>query len=235
MNQHQSLKGASLSQLIAGCSQEQTQTSATNDYCFELFRRALDLGNEVAWATIQQQFHPLFVSWVLESVTAEVDHFMVEDMLQVALERFWLALSSADQPLAERFAYLGGLLKYMKLCIKSACIEWQRGEMRQNRIHKQLVTVTFSVPVQRPLEQLCIHKEHTARCEGVRIWLETHCQDEAEKLVYQLTFEEELKPRQIAARHPDHFPDVKDVYRIKLRLYRRIQRALGEQAPNEAL
>ncbi|MCA9900457.1 MAG: hypothetical protein KC433_19835 [Anaerolineales bacterium] len=34
----------------------------------------------------------------------------------------------------------------------------------------------------------------------------------------------ELKPRQIVARHPEHFPDVKDVYRIKLRLYRRIQR-----------
>ncbi|GJM40876.1 MAG: hypothetical protein DHS20C20_11580 [Ardenticatenaceae bacterium] len=230
MNQAKSPKDASISQLMTGCSQEQTQGTLTKEYCFELFRRALDLGNEQAWAKIQQQFHPLFKSWVYELATFPVDSFVVEDMLQIALERFWRALSTSDQPLAERFPYFGALLKYMKLCVKSACHEWQQTELRQHRIQQQLVTVSFSTPVTRPLEQLWVHKEHLARCEGLRFWLKTHCQDEAEKLIYQLTFEEELKPRQIVARHPEHFPDVKDVYRIKLRFYRRVQRTfdLGE-------
>lgn len=225
MDQHRTLKGAGLSQLIAGCSQEQAQLSPTNEYCFELFRRALDQGNERAWINIQQQFRPLFIRWVLESVAVEVDHFIVEDMLQVALERFWLALSVSERPLAERFPYLGALLKYMKLCIKSACWEWQRGEMRQDRIHRRLVAATFAAPVQRPLEQLWVQKAEAARRDGVRRWLLEHCQDEAEMLVYRLTYEEELKPRQIAARYPEYFPAVEDVYRIKLRLYRRVQRA----------
>lgn len=41
----------------------------------------------------------------------------------------------------------------------------------------------------------------------------------------QLTYKHQPKPGQIVTRHPDHFPDVQDVYRIKLRLYRRIQRS----------
>ncbi|MBK7893446.1 MAG: hypothetical protein IPJ90_00810 [Anaerolineaceae bacterium] len=178
----------------------------------------------MAWASIQQQFHPLFIRWVLESVTTPVDHFVVEDMLQVALERFWMALAAPNQPLAERFPYLGALLKYIELCIKTACLEWQRGELRQDRIHKRLVAATSSGSVQRPLEQLWSQKAEATQRENLRHWLEDHCQDEAEKLIYQITFEEELKPRQIIARHPEHFPDVKDVYRIKLRLYRRVQR-----------
>ena len=58
----------------------------------------------------------------------------------------------------------------------------------------------------------------------MRHWLAEHCWDEAELLVYRLTYEEDLKPRQIVAQHPEHFPAVQDVYRIKLRLYRRVQR-----------
>jgi len=47
--------------------------------------------------------------------------------------------------------------------------------------------------------------------------------------VYQLTYEEDLKPRQIVAQHPEHFPALQDVYRVKQRLYRRLQRAIDWQ------
>jgi hypothetical protein len=159
-------------------------------------------------------------------VTVEVDHFVVEDLLQVAVERFWRCLSGAERPLAERFSHAGELLKYMKQCIQSACREWQRDEMRQYRLREQL-TVAVEVPVRRPLEQLWSQKVHDSRCTAVRHWLEEHCRNEAELLVYRLTYEEELKPRQIVAQHPEYFPAVQDVYRIKQRLYRRIQRTFA--------
>lgn len=79
--------------------------------------------------------------------------------------------------------------------------------------------------LRRPLEQHWSQKVHASRCTAVRHWLAEHCRNEAETLVYRLTFEEELKPGQIVARYPEHFPNVQDVYRIKQRLYRRIQRS----------
>ena len=79
----------------------------------------------------------------------------------------------------------------------------------------------------RPLEQLWSQKVHDSRCTAVRRWLAEHCRNEAELLVYRLTYEEELKPRQIVAQHPEHFPAVQDVYRIKQRLFRRIQRSFA--------
>ncbi|MAT96143.1 MAG: hypothetical protein CL608_03285 [Anaerolineaceae bacterium] len=156
----------------------------------------------------------------------DVDHFIVEDLLQIAMERFWYRLSAAERPLAKRFSCTGALLKYMKLCLKSACREWQRGEMRQHHLHKRLA-VTVDAPVRRPLEQHWSQKAHDSRCTAVRHWLAENCRNEAELLVYRLTYEQELKPRQIAAQHPEHFPAVKDVYRIKQRLFRRIQRSFA--------
>ena len=148
---------------------------------------------------------------------------MVDDLLQIALERFWRCLSGAERPLAERFSCTGALLKYMKQCIKTACREWQRGEYRQARLQKRL-SVTVDGPVRRPLELHWSQKVAANRRTAVRHWLAEQCRDEAETLVYRLTYEENLRPRQIVARHPEHFPAVKDVYRIKQRLYRRIQR-----------
>ena len=78
--------------------------------------------------------------------------------------------------------------------------------------------------MRRPLEHHWSQKVQASRCTAVRHWLAEHCRNEAELLVYRLTYEEELKPRQIVAQHPEHFPAVQDVYRIKQRLYRRIQR-----------
>jgi hypothetical protein len=134
MNQHRTLDKASLSQLIAGCCQEQTQISTKRGCCFELFRCALVLGDDRAWSALQQQYYPLFVCWVLESVGVGVDHFVVDDLLHIALERFWSCLSAGERPLAERFACTGELLKYIKQCIKSACREWQRLYRRIQRV-----------------------------------------------------------------------------------------------------
>ncbi len=225
MSNYQTLVNLSLTELITGCRQEQNQFMSTPGYCFELFRRAVELGDDLAWSAVLQQVRPLLVCWIMESVTRETDRFLIEDLLQIGLERFWYALSSSPLPLAERFPHVGALLKYMKQCMKTACWECQRGENRQDRIQKQLTLSMFALPAQRPLEQHWSQKVYAARCENLRYWLEEHCHDEAEKLVYQLTYEEELKPRQIVAQHPEHFPAVQDVYRIKLRLYRRIQRA----------
>ncbi len=226
MNQHRTHDKVSLPQLIAGCRQEQTQISPKRGCCFELFRRAIDLGDDHAWFAVQQQYYSLFVCWTVEFLTVDIDHFIVEDLLQIAMERFWYRLSAAERPLTERFSHTGELLKYMKCCIKSACREWQRREYRQHRLQQQLV-LTVDAPVRRPLEQHWSQKVHASRCTAVRHWLAEQCRNEAELLVYRLTYEEDLKPRQIVAQHPEHFPAVQDVYRIKQRLYRRIQRSFA--------
>jgi hypothetical protein len=226
MNQHRTLDKASLPRLTAGCRQEQTEISSKRGCCFELFRRAIDLGDDHAWFAVQQQYYPLFVCWAVESLTVDVDHYVVDDLLQIAMERFWYCLSAAERPLAERFTCTGALLKYMKRCIQSACREWQRREAKQFHLQNRLA-LRFEAPVRRPLEHHWSQKVHTARCTAVRHWLEEHCRNEAELLVYRLTYEEELKPRQIVAQYPEHFPAVQDVYRIKQRLYRRIQRSFA--------
>ncbi|MCB8977892.1 MAG: sigma-70 family RNA polymerase sigma factor [Ardenticatenaceae bacterium] len=227
MNSQQTLIAASLSDLISSCCKEQNRLVPAQGICFELFRRAIELGDDPAWFAVQQQFRPLFVRWVYESYRGVLDHFMVEDLLQTALERFWCALAASPVPLADRFACTGALLKYMKQCIRSACREWQRSEMRAYRLHQRLAADAQSTPEPRPLERLWTQKAAAVQQENLRRWLQEQCQDEAEKMVYRLSFEEELKPGQIVTRHPEHFPDVQDVYRIKLRLYRRIQRSFG--------
>ncbi len=42
--------------------------------------------------------------------------------------------------------------------------------------------------------------------------------------VFTLTFEFDLSPQEIAARHPERFPTTEDVYRIKERFLRRLRR-----------
>ena len=115
----------------------------------------------------------------------------------------------------------------MKQCIRTACWEWQRREKCQQRLQKRLTLTMVEATTQRPLEHHWSQKVHANRCTAVRHWLAEHCHNEAELLVYHLTYEEELRPRQIAAQHPEHFPAVQDVYRIKQRLFRRLQRAFA--------
>jgi len=57
-------------------------------------------------------------------------------------------------------------------------------------------------------------------------WVETAVTDQTEKLLLKLTYEFDMKPREIIKAYPTHFSTIADVYRIKERILKRARYAL---------
>ena len=62
---------------------------------------------------------------------------------------------------------------------------------------------------------------------GEQLWhaIISELQDKAEERVIYLSFARDMKPADIAERHPELFPSVADVYRIKRNVIERLRRS----------
>jgi RNA polymerase sigma factor (sigma-70 family) len=202
-------------------------------YCFELFRRALETQDEWAWRAIQEQYRNLILNWLQTAAHYRLAAEEAEDLLQNTLEKFWRTLGNRRQAaIGERFAHIGALLKYLRQCAVTAHLDARRQTRRWERINQTLAreaeteldasgrTALFE---QGHIEYL--HQE--AQLQKVQRWIHSEVDDELEKLVLQLSYEQELKPADIAARYPQQFASVHEVRQIKERILKRARRALS--------
>jgi DNA-directed RNA polymerase specialized sigma subunit len=98
-------------------------------------------------------------------------------------------------------------------------------EMRSRR-------ATATTPLDELPESLPAHAEADAERSVVQklaseeLWaaISRELQDEAEKRVVYLSFARDMKPADIAERHPELFKTVADVYRIKRNVIERLRR-----------
>lgn len=201
-------------------------------YCFELFRRALEAQDEWAWQAIQEQYRGMILSWLQMASHHGLAAEEAEDLLQNTLEKFWRTLGSQRKFLiSERFAHVGALLKYLRQCAVTTQLDARRQAKRWQRLNQTLVieaeTAHAAGGQSAMFEQRHIdHLYQEEQLQQVQRWLRMEVTDELERLVLQLSYEQELKPADIAARYPHQFADVQVVRQIKERVLKRARRAL---------
>ena len=221
------LRHASLARVAERCAEEtgryfHAQTSDSSP-CFELFRRALGEGNQLAWEAVFRQYHGLVAAWISRHPENLRRHNETEDYVNNAFERMWSALSRSK---FARFSSLSAVLAYLKMCAHSAIVE----DVRKASLLDRAVSLDdtpsgleseLPAPAAFATERVVL--THEAR-DAVRDAVNARLQDEKERLVVHCLFELDLKPKAIHAQHPDIFADVREIYLIRQVVLERLSR-----------
>lgn len=185
-------------------------------FCFEIFQRAVVSRSDEAWEAIVNQYRGIVLAYVGQHTAAAILRESNEFWVNRAFQRFWGAVG------ADRFAQfpdLPALLKYLKLCVHSVLMD----EMRSRRAATTtpLEELPESLPAAADTERTIV-----SRLAGADLWsvISKELQDPAEERVVYLSFARDMKPADIAERHPELFTSVADVYRIKRNVIERLRR-----------
>jgi DNA-directed RNA polymerase specialized sigma24 family protein len=202
-------------QLAARCQNRQPDGSH-EPFCLELFRRAIVESCSLCWHFVHRLYYPLARYWVTRRANLPSDD--VDDLTQDAFVAFCRFYTSDRLAQAKG---LGQVLRYLESCADTAVKQFWRRKKRS--------------PVEVTLEQEVVNRHHSdasaeaAALERVttqEIWsaIEARCQSEQERIVAWRSLVVGAKPHEIAAWHPELFPGVKDVYRVKRSLFDRLSR-----------
>lgn len=218
---------ATLDEIICGCRLESQQPRADEvGYCFALFERAIDEGDEAAWAALQGQYQRLIFDWLYTAARGSLNQTEVEDLVQEVWAKFWRTLSRRPQPLADSFDHAGALLRYLNCCAISTFLDYQQGIQRRRQVEEQLTGQAGQRLLARPRETAVERLHQSEQLERVLDWIGRHVTDCRERLILQLSYGYDLAPVEIAARHPDQFTSARQVRQIKDRILKRARRAL---------
>lgn len=195
----------------------QTSSELTN---YNLFCRALDTHDQMAWATLQKQYQQLVKLWVFQTART-ISDYDADDLLQITYTKFWQKLSKSATTVSVDFPNLSCLLKYLKQCAITTTIDFLRKKQRLNRLDQKIQ--------ERQLEKtVFVEQKYAGECDkarSVRHWVATRVEDPLERLLLKLVFEYDLKPAEISETFPEQFPTVRDVRRVRERVLKRARRA----------
>src|SRR5262249_10173959 len=183
------------------------------DEDYELFRRAILKREEEAWATIHARYRGLMVSWVSRYGANISAGEWATDIADHALARAWAALTP------ERFAEfptLPRLLGHLRMCVVTTAIDSARA----------LASSTCAPDVEYVDSSAAPEQAVLADLDREELWriVIALASTEAERMVLVESFAYALPPRTIQARHPQLFPDVTAVYKVKRNICTRLQR-----------
>src|SRR5712691_533380 len=187
----------------------------------ELFKRAIEDGDETAWQAIVEIYRAVLVAQarrqVVRGLVLEDDGFCVDR----AFQRFWGASRSGR---IKRVDDLPSMLKYLKMCLGSVLLDEARARRRQASVSIDDVAPEIDATTDPASEVI-------GRLARRELWaaVERELADPKEHLVARLSFIAGLSPREILARHPDGFQDVVEVYRIKRNVIDRLRRSRAIQ------
>lgn len=219
----------SLSIIIEGCrkiSRQRKREPAEKKYCFELFRRAIEERQNQAWTALKQQYDGLIHHWIIGCSSTPLSWQDREDLIQDTWSNFHRALKKYDISLTEHFEHVGALLKFLHNCAYTVTIKHWKRHQKAKRLQEELIEIGTKVaeaPEEATLKRIVTDTQRTA----LRMWREQHVTSTHEQVVFDCSFKEGLKPKQIAESYPEMFPDTKAVYRIKENLIKRVKRYFG--------
>lgn len=215
------IRRTSLAELVATCREETERflrrEPSRDDYCFEIFRRAVCDRVQQAWEAVFAQYQGMVLAWVrrhpVAASTREDDAFWVNR----TFDRFWTAVGPER---FDAFPNMAALLRYLKLCAHSVLLDEARA--RGAAGHEPL-----SDQIAERLETPDVADVAVGKLAGNDLWeaIAAEMQDEAERRVAYCCFVLGLKPREVQERYPELYATVDDVYRIKRNLLDRLRRS----------
>lgn len=205
----------SLAALARRCAAEQDHSRSHNERArLELFRRAIQQGDELAWELIYQQWKRLLIHWLLQHPAAglALEYESPESYVTIALSKFWQA-TAGSQRFKQGFSTLSGALAYLRSCLNSVVLD----AVRQAHAHHCEVgeeTMADGATNWQPAEW----DEDLWQC------IERALPDRRERALVYLRYVLGYRPCEIVATHPQEFPKVEKVYRMERNILQRLSR-----------
>jgi hypothetical protein len=207
-------------ELAAACRREQEAFALGQPSCpwygYELFRRAIRLGDGAAWGAVLEQFRGTLRTWVRRHPARGAAGGDADDWADQAFSRFWAAVPPAR---FDEFPDLAALLRYLKLCLASTLADEARRRAR---------AATWAGALgEREPELPDVAAAVGARLDRRELWglVLAELEDATDRLLVYRSFVQALPPRAVHARHPERFRCVADVYRAKRNLLERLRRS----------
>lgn len=210
----------STTELVARCAEQNRlfyqRRHNNQQFCMELFRRAIVKREDYAWTALVVQYRPQVERWILREGTTGAH--IVEEIVADAITRFWRAYTPND---FLRARGLSDVLSYWRDCARSALIDWQRRHQRTDLALDDLDDQSV-LASQDDLEAERV-AQHELRVDLWRLVL-AHCQDEDDVFLVQRVFLEGLKPRHVYSQNLDRFARQELVYQRLRNLKDRLRR-----------
>lgn len=224
-----SSSGLSVNELALRCQQEREKflagSACDETYSLELFHRALFDHDQAAWQAIYAEYQPMVTQWVRRCSRFQHTNEEAAFFVNAAFTRFWRAVSGWER--RSQFDSLPKLLGYLKCCVYSAIEDECRRQQRWMRDSVDWDGFIEAVPDDAPpVEERAIGE---VAKDNLKWAMRGRLQDEKEEVVATLSWVYGLPPREIQARHPDLFPDVYQIYKIKHNILSRLRRDPGIQ------
>jgi RNA polymerase sigma factor (sigma-70 family) len=222
MDDFEPIQSTPLRRIADNCAEESVRffrgKAYDSRYCFELFRRALVEKDQQAWGYIYLQYRPLVRAWVERHNAFPALGESATYFVNRAFEKMWSAVTPEK---FDRFSDLKGLLRYLQMCVHSVIID----EVRQSERYRYAVNLE-DVPSAPSTTVPSVERHVLQEMDRTKIWaqLEERMRSEKERIVLECAFVLDLKPRMIAARYPEVFRSVDEVYRVKQNLLARLRR-----------
>lgn len=179
----------------------------------ELFRRALQERDKVAWELMYQQWKGLLLHWLLRHPAARLvlEHESSESYLTATLMKFWQATSGTkrSQP---AFETLADILAYLRRCLNSVVLDAVR-QIRALQPKGSEDAIAAGV-----VSQAESSEGDLWRC------IEQALPDTREQRLVYLRYVLGYRPREVAARYPAEFPQVERVYQLERTVLQRLSR-----------
>lgn len=182
----------------------------------ELFRRAIEERDALAWERIYQQWRGLLVQWLLRHPASRLalEQAPVESYVTAALSKFWQATARSQRP-RQGFSTLSGALAYVRCCLNSVVLDAVRqAHARQCEVSEQA------------LAEGVLSRQPTERSEAEALWecIERALPGRRERALVYLRYVLGYWPREIVAIHPQEFPDVGEIYQMERNILHRLSR-----------
>lgn len=182
-----------------------------DQYCLEIFRRAILERQELAWEMLQQRFGETVRVWLRSHPSRDLalSRDSEENYIALTFSRFWYAVR--DQCL--EFPTIYAALRYLHSTLNGVIIDTLR-------THK---TREIPLPeVDSPDEPF----SHDEPDEEEATWrgLQKLVPDAREQRLVYLLYYCGLKPREILLRCPQEFAEIKEIYRLNHNILERLRR-----------
>jgi len=207
-------------ELAGRCEQETEryfhQQSHDPRYCFELFRRAIQAGDQAAWDIVCNQYQPLVTGWVRQHSGFQNSGEEIQYFVNGAFGKIFSTITPVR---FDGFSDVGALLRYLKLCVHSVIVDYNRSAEQMSLY--PLEEASNTVSTDPAVEEQEIDRAHQ---KTFWEWINTRLNDDKERAVIYGSFVLALKPQEIFDLFPNRFTDIDEIYRVKQNVISRLRR-----------